>query len=69
MVTLSDDRLLGEAMGSTGAYCYLASLTATLTSLPGIDAVWLEIEEGSHAGHGLYSRSSFLEMFDLTGCP
>jgi len=69
VVTLSDDRLLGEAMGSTGAYCYLASLTVTLTSLPGIDAVWLEIEEGSHAGPGLYSRSSFLEMFELGGLP
>ena len=66
-VTLSDDQQLAGAMGSAGARCYLGSLTATLTSLEGIDAVWLEIEEGSHAEPGLYTRASFLDMFDLSG--
>ena len=55
-----DDELLTQRMGSTGALLYLATVTFSLTSLPGIDRVHFSFVEGDHARPGYYSRASFV---------
>ncbi len=61
-VGVSDDALLSERMGSAGSTMYLASLTYTLTSFPGIDRLFLDIRPGSHAGPGYLSRATFPDL-------
>lgn len=56
---------LTHGMGSTGAQCYLASVTFSVTSLPGIDYVWLDFVEGDHARPGRYGRANFPHLFPL----
>lgn len=65
IIQVSDPELLRERMGSTGAGCYMATVTFTLTSLDGIDYVWFDLEEGSHATGGTYGRASFLYLLPL----
>jgi len=55
-----DDELLTQRMGSTGALLYLATVTFSLTSLPGIDREHFSFVEGDHAQPGYYSRASFV---------
>lgn len=61
-VEVSDDTRLGEQMGSAGSRMYLATMTYTLTSLSRIDSVYLDIEEGSHASPGYYSRKTWVDL-------
>lgn len=61
-VGVSDDSQLGERMGSTGSEMYMASMTYTLTSLGRIDSVYLDIEGGSHARPGYYSRKTWVDL-------
>lgn len=64
-ITVTDDQQLGERMGSSGASCYLATVTYSLTSIPGVDYVWFDITEGSHAAPGRYGREDFSELWPL----
>ena len=64
-ITVTDDRQLGEQMGSSGASCYLATVTYSLTSVEGVDYVWFDITEGSHAMPGRYGREDFSELWPL----
>lgn len=65
IVTVDDPDLLTHRMGSTGAMCYLAGATFTLTSLKGIDSVWFDFQEGDHASPGRYDRTTYLDMIDV----
>ena len=56
---IPDATYLTQQMGSTGPRLFLSGLVYTLTSLPGINYVNLDFEEGDHAGPGTYSRESF----------
>jgi hypothetical protein len=60
-----DGEQLTQRMGSTGAACYLAEATFTLTSLEEIDRVHVGFLEGDHANPGFYARPSFMGLFDL----
>jgi hypothetical protein len=55
-VSLSDDELLSQRMGSTGASGYLQIVTLSLTSLKDIDCVDYKFEPGDHAQPGIYCR-------------
>jgi len=55
-VQISDDWQLTQQMGSAGATGYIQAVTYTLTSLPGIDDVDFDFEEGDHAVPGRYAR-------------
>jgi len=61
-VEVSDDGQLGERMGTTGSEMYVATMTYTLTSYCHIDRVYLDIDEGSHAGPGYYSRATWINL-------
>lgn len=61
-VGVSDDEQLGERMGTTGSEMYVATMTYTLTSLCCIDRVYLDIDQGSHAGPGYYSRETWIHL-------
>jgi spore germination protein GerM len=56
---IPDATYLTQQMGSTGPRLFLSGLVYTLTSLPGINYVNLDFEEGDHAAPGTYSRESF----------
>ncbi|MEO7924316.1 MAG: hypothetical protein ABIR30_11620 [Chitinophagaceae bacterium] len=56
---IPDATYLTQQMGSTGPRLFLSGLVYTLSSLPGINYVNLDMEEGDHAGPGTYSRESF----------
>lgn len=60
-VGVSDEQKLTEQMGSTGSAVYLSAMTYTLTSLPQIDSVYLDIAPGSHARPRTYTRSDWLQ--------
>lgn len=65
VVGVSNESLLVNGMGTTGAYCYLAAVTFSLTSVDDIDYVWFDIKEGSHAVPGRYSRADFSNLWPL----
>lgn len=64
-VRLLHGERLTQQMGSAGAAQYLAEATFTLTSLPGVDSVNFEFEEGDHAAPGTYTRVSWEDAFEL----
>lgn len=66
VVTIDDPGLLTHRMGSTGAMCYLAGATFTLTSLQGVDSVWFDFPEGDHAAPGRYDRATYIDMINVT---
>ena len=53
---------LSEQMGTTGAYCFLGETVFTLTELDSINRVKIEMEVGSHAGPGVYTRDDFEDL-------
>ena len=53
---------LSEQMGTTGAYCFLGETVFTLTELDSIGYVQIEMEVGSHAGPGVYTRDDFANL-------
>jgi hypothetical protein len=65
VVSLGQSSVVTEQMGSTGAQCYFAGVTFSLTSLEGIDHVRFELEEGSHGGPGRYDRPDFVWLLPL----
>jgi hypothetical protein len=61
-VTILYSRRLTQEIGSTGAQEYLAQITLSLTSVPGIHSVDFDFEEGDHASPGTYDRQRFVDM-------
>jgi len=66
VLTVSDPAQLTQRMGTTGARCYLAEVTFSLTSIDGVDYIWLDVPEGDHAEPGRFGRASFPDLFPLT---
>ena len=64
-LSVENANTLTHGMGTTGAQCFLASATFSVTSLPGVDYVWLDFEEGDHARPGRYGRANFPHLFPL----
>jgi hypothetical protein len=62
-VRILDEDLLTQRMGSTGAWHYLAVVTASLTSVPGVEKVDFAFKEGDHAVPGVYTREDFLDLW------
>lgn len=59
IVTVSPPAQLTQQMGSTGAACYLASVTYSLTSIADIIVAEFRFPAGSHATPGRYTRDDF----------
>jgi hypothetical protein len=65
VVSLAQSNVVTEQMGSTGAQCYFAGVTFSLTSFETIDHVRFEIKEGNHGGPGRYDRADFVYFLPL----
>jgi hypothetical protein len=61
-IQIVNDEFLTEQMGTTGAYCYLGETVFTLTENDLIRFVKIEMDYGSHAGPGVYSRVDFADL-------
>jgi hypothetical protein len=61
-IRIIEDEFLGEQMGSTGAFCFLGETVFTLTENNSINYVNIEMNYGSHASPGIYSRNDFKEL-------
>ena len=61
-IQIINDEFLTEQMGTTGAYCYLGETVFTLTENDLIRFVKIEMDYGSHAGPGVYSRVDFADL-------
>ena len=61
-IQVINDYYLTERMGTTGAYCYLGETVYTLTEHNLINKVKLDLEFGSHASPGVYTRIDFKEL-------
>jgi hypothetical protein len=59
IIRITNDEILSEQMGTTGAECFIAETVYTLTENDLIKFVRFEMEIGSHAKPGLYSRNDF----------
>jgi len=57
-----NDEYLTEQIGTAGADCFMAETVYTLTENDLIHYVRFDMEYGSHAGPGLYSRKDFERM-------
>jgi hypothetical protein len=55
-VEVSDDLQLTQGMGSSGAQAYLQVVLYSLTSLPGINCVDFQFQEGDHARPDIICR-------------
>jgi len=61
-IKILDDEYLTEQMGTSGADCYMAETIFTLTENDLIKFVRFEMDYGSHASPGLYSRKDYKWM-------
>lgn len=61
-IMILDDEYLTEQMGTSGADCYMAETVFTLTENDLIKYVRIEMDYGSHASPGLYSRNDYEKM-------
>jgi len=61
-IKILNDEYLTEQMGSAGAYCYLGETVFTLTENNSIEFVRIEMNNGSHASSGIYSRTDFIDL-------
>lgn len=61
-IQIINDQFLSEQMGTVGAYCYLGETVFTLTESELIKFVKIEMDFGSHASPGVYSRSDFKDL-------
>jgi hypothetical protein len=62
IIQIFESEYLTEQMGTTGAHCYLGETIFTLTENPNIKFVRIEMEAGSHANPGIYSRRNFMDL-------
>ena len=67
VVTVDDPAQLTQKMGTTGAHCYLAEVTFSVTSMEEVDYIWLDVPEGDHAGPGRLGRASFPDLLPFAG--
>ena len=65
VVSLARSNVVTEQLGSSGAQCYLAGVTFSLTSFESIDHVRFDIKEGSHGGPARYDRADFVYFLPL----
>ena len=65
VVSLTQANVVTEQMGSTGAQCYLAGVTFSLTSVDTIDHVRFKFKEGNHGAPGRYDRADFVYFLPL----
>ena len=65
VVTVGDPSHLTQRMGTTGATCYVAEVTFSMTSMDEVDYIWLDVPDGDHAGPGRFGRASFPHLFPL----
>lgn len=63
-IKIINDEYLSERMGSTGAFCYLGETVFTLTENDSINYVNIDMDYGSHASPGVYSRNDFKGLAD-----
>ncbi|HZJ79115.1 MAG TPA: hypothetical protein VFC69_00900 [Dysgonamonadaceae bacterium] len=61
-IRILNDKFLTEQMGTLGADCYMAETIYTLTEVDSIRFVKFEMNDGSHATPGLYSREDYAQM-------
>lgn len=61
-IKIENDEFLTERMGSTGAECFLGETVFTLTEIKTIKYVNIEMNYGSHASPGVYSRINFKDL-------
>jgi len=61
-IFIVNDLYLSEQIGTSGAYCFLGETIFTLTEIDSIENVQIEMEVGSHAGPGVYTREDFEEL-------
>lgn len=64
---IKDSRVLGEQMGTSGAGEYFATAVFNLTAITGIRYVKIDMEEGSHASPGIFSKNDFSDFKEITG--
>jgi len=62
IIRITNDEILTEQMGTTGAECFMAETIYTLTESDLIKYVRFEMDFGSHASPGLYSRNDYKNM-------
>lgn len=62
IIKILDDEYLTEQMGTSGADCFMSETIFTLTESDLIKFVRFEMDYGSHASPGLYSRKDFKWM-------
>lgn len=63
-VKILDSGRLTQGLGPTGTKEYLAQVTFSLTSVPGIQSVDFDFEEGDHATPGTYDWERFAEIMN-----
>lgn len=61
-VKIPDSKKLTNQIGDTGAENFLASATYTLTEMPAIHFVHIDMKTGDHAEPGVYSRDDFKNL-------
>ena len=61
-IQIINDEFLTEQMGTTGAYCYLGETVFTLSENDLIKFVKIEMDSGSHASPGIYTRMDFKDL-------
>ncbi|HEY3369235.1 MAG TPA: hypothetical protein VGK10_00225 [Prolixibacteraceae bacterium] len=61
-IRILNDEVLTEQMGSTGSFCHLGETVFTLTEIDSIKFVQIDMEQGSHASPGVYTRAGFKEL-------
>ena len=59
VIRILNDTFLTEQMGTLGAYCYMAETVFTLTENDSTQFVKFEMDFGSHANPGVYSREDY----------
>lgn len=55
-IKVSDENMLTQQMGTSGAESYMKAVLFSLASVGTIDCVWFEFTEGDHAMPGRYCR-------------
>lgn len=61
-IKIENDEFLTERMGSAGAESFLGETVFTLTEIETIKYVNIEMDYGSHASPGVYSRIDFKDL-------
>ena len=61
-IKILNDEYLSEQMGTLGADCYMAETVFTLTESDRVQFVKFDMDYGSHANPGLYSRKDYERM-------